>query len=117
MKKKVGKTLVKKKKGVIKETQKIKREIREIKEEKNLEDEIKETFDSGLREFLQPLNQRRTAPVLERVAVVQSAELEQHLANASFQSRENGDENTLKYGEAKVDYGTARGNDRNDKVK
>ena len=86
--------------------------------EKSSENEIDETIsDIGFQQFLQPLIPRKTVPVLERVAVAQSQELEQQLANVAIQRRENEEERGIKYGETKADYGTATENGRRERVK
>lgn len=107
------------KKGVKKDKKKSVKKIKpekipekkiEIKEEKNLEEEVfegeEEISDSSFRGFLQPLVSRRTAPVLERVAVNSEVDLEQQLANVATGKKD--EESQISYGSNKVDYGTTR---------
>ncbi len=95
-------------------------EKKETGEEKSLEEEIfeieEEIDNSGFGQFLQPLVLGKTFPVLDRIAVVESADLEQQLANARI-SRDDKEENQMSYGGKKVDYGAAAGNERENRIK
>ena len=88
---------------------------KKVTEEKpeNLEEKIEEAeeaiSDSGFREFFQPT--KKSAPVLERVAIQGDVELENKIAGIPAR-RERRKERNVNYSETKQDYDVAKNVER-----